>query len=121
MRADLKSAVQQAAECGARSTLSTDAWKTNKGKRPQHYAAVVLSWVSETWVFRSACVDTATLQCKRDSAAYQAVLREALRQVALQTDDVIAVGTDHEGAVRKAGRDLEVTPVGCHDHGRQDA
>ena len=118
MRAELKSAVQHAAQNGARFTLSTDGWKS-KGKRPQHDAAVILSWVSERRAFRSACIHTAVLQGKRDSAAYEAVLREAVQQAALQTDDVIAVGTDHEGAVRKAGRDLGVTPIGCACHALQ--
>ena len=77
MRAELKSAVQHAAQNRARFTLSTDGWKA-KGKRPQHDAAVILSWVSERWAFRSACIHTAVLQGKRDSAAYEAVLREAL-------------------------------------------
>jgi hypothetical protein len=78
--------------------------------------AVLLSWCDHGFALHEVCPLVVALPASRTGEAYRDAFARALAAVGLETADVIAGLSDHEGAVRKGLRLLGVPLVGCGCH-----
>ena len=118
IKVDVKDDVQKAKTSGAQFCVQGDTWKP-KMKRRKHYLAVLLTWVSKEWEVEERCIHVKDMPKPRTHKEYHAAFVEALANVGLTSGDLICTVSDHEGAIRKGLRLLDVPSVGCGCHAFQ--
>ena len=121
----MKKMVKTAKESKIKFTLGTDAWR-NKGRKRRHYNLLLAWWIDRQWVRHRVCLDARGIiprkvgdRLKIDNESYKDVISTGMNEYGLVKEDVAAFLADHDPALRKAIRELNMGVLGCGCHGLQ--